>query len=176
MGGILSSKRHYLHFTKDKRDLPHDPLQSEPELLHYKYGAIWHDLQFPPLPFLLPEIEIKTDDSLGYTVKSFVCFLPEDHPLYIDHRRSVRNIAICRLVKELESCKLCCGVDAVGLTSQLFHHVFPIDEDPLMEGEQSGLFSNKGYWSSKDCCLLHGGQEDDTCPSCMVTCLVSQQI
>lgn len=118
-------------------------------------------------PFLLPEIEIMIDDSLGYTVKSFGCFLPEDHPVYIDHRRSVRNITICRLVKELESCKLCCGVDAVELTSQLFHHVIPIDEDPLMEGEQSGLFPNKGYWRSKDCCLLHGGQEDDTCLSCM---------
>ena len=58
-------------------------------------------------PFLLPEIEIMIDDSLGYTVKSFGCFLPEDHPVYIDHRRSVRNITICRLVKELESCKLC---------------------------------------------------------------------
>ena len=36
MVGILSSKRHYLQFTKDKwvLGLPHDPLQSGPELLH----------------------------------------------------------------------------------------------------------------------------------------------
>ena len=32
-------------------------------------------------PFLLPEMEIVVDDGLGFTVKVFGCFLPEDHPL-----------------------------------------------------------------------------------------------
>lgn len=32
-------------------------------------------------PFLIPEFEIIIDDSLGFTIKVFGCFLPEDHAL-----------------------------------------------------------------------------------------------
>ena len=117
-------------------------------------------------PFLLPEVEIMIDDSLGFTVKAFGCFLPEDHHLYLEHRRSVRNITICRLVKELESYKLCCGVEASELTSQLFHHVIPINEDPLQEGEQGELFPNKGYWRTKGCDLMNRGEAENACQAC----------
>ena len=54
-------------------------------------------------PFLLPEVEIMIDDSLGYTLKASGCFLPEDHPLYLEHRRSMRNISICTLVNDIEN-------------------------------------------------------------------------
>ena len=53
-------------------------------------------------PFILPEIEIAVDDCLGLTVKGFSYFLPEDHPLYLSHRRPVTNVTISRLVKELD--------------------------------------------------------------------------
>ena len=90
-------------------------------------------------PFLLPEVEIMIDDSLAYTVKAFGCFLPEDHPLYVTQRRSVRNISVCEIVRELECYKLCCGVEASKLTSQLFHHVIDINEEPLQVCEQGHL-------------------------------------
>ena len=106
------------------------------------------------------------DDSLGYTLKASGCFLPEDHPLYLEHRRSMRNISICSLVKDIESYKLCCGVEASELTSQLFHHVIPLSNDPLKD-EQDHLFPDKGYWRSKDCALMCDGGEDTTCQACM---------
>ena len=112
-------------------------------------------------PFLLPAIEIMID-----TVKAFGCFLPEDHLLYQEQWRWVRNVTIHTLVKELESYKLCSGVEAGKLTSQLFHHVVPINEDPLKEGEQGELFPHKGYWRSKECHLMCGGEEEAACPSC----------
>jgi len=107
-------------------------------------------------PFLLPEVEITCmiDDSLAYTVKAFGCYLPEDHPLYVTHRRSVRNISVCENVRELECYKLCCGVEASELTSQLFHHVIPINVDSLQACEQGEQFPNKGFWRSKDCHLM----------------------
>ena len=32
--------------------------------------------------FLLPELELIVDDSLGFTIKVYGCLLPEDHELY----------------------------------------------------------------------------------------------
>ena len=105
--------------------------------------------------FLLPEVERMIDDSLAYTVKAFGCFLPDDHPLYVTHRRSVRNISVCEILRELE-CYIFffCGVEASELTSQLFHHVIPINEDPLQACEQGEQFPNKSFWRSKDCHLM----------------------
>lgn len=85
---------------------------------------------------------------------AFACFLPEDHPLFVTHRRSVRNISVCEIVRELECYKFCCGVEASELTSQLFHHVIPINEDPLHACEQGEQFLNKTFWRSKDCHLM----------------------
>lgn len=63
-------------------------------------------------PFLLPEVEIMIDDSLGYTLKAFGCFLPEDHLLYIGHLCSMRNISICTAVVLLRTLKIInCAVE-----------------------------------------------------------------
>ena len=119
-------------------------------------------------PFLLPEVEIMIDDSLAYTVKAFGCYLPEDHPLYVTHRRSVRNISVCEIVRELECYKLCCGVEARELTSQLFHHVIPINVDSLQACEQGEQFPNKGFWRSKDCRLMCEKEVgEDACLQCL---------
>ena len=69
-------------------------------------------------------------------------------------------------MKELESYKLCCGVEASELTSQLFHHVIPINEDPLQEGEQGELFPNKDYWRTKGCDLMNRGEAENACQAC----------
>ena len=47
-------------------------------------------------PSLLPEMEIVVDDGLGFTMKVFGCFLPEDHPRYLDYKRTVTNVTIHR--------------------------------------------------------------------------------
>jgi len=82
-------------------------------------------------------------DSLVHTVKAFGCFLPEDHHLYVTHWHSV-----CEIVKELECYKLRCGVEAIKLTSQLFHHVIPINEDPFQACKQGEQFPKKDFWRS----------------------------
>eukprot|EP00794_Sanderia_malayensis_P013602 gene13602-15013_t len=42
-------------------------------------------------PFLLPEVEVIVDDSLGFTVKCYACYLPQDDPVYAEHRRTIRD-------------------------------------------------------------------------------------
>ena len=50
-------------------------------------------------PCILPEIEIITDDSLGFTVKVFGCFMLEDHSVYGLYMRSMCNITVQGLIK-----------------------------------------------------------------------------
>ena len=110
------------------------------------------------VPFLLPKIEIIVDDSLGFTVKVFGCYLPDDHSVYVEYRRTVRNVAIWKLVKQVEEYKLCSGVTTFELTSKLFHHVIPINEDSLEDGDQNQPFPNKGFWRTMGCFLICEGR------------------
>lgn len=52
-------------------------------------------------PYMLPQLEIIVDDGLGFTVKVYGCYLVEDHPLYLEYRRSMQNVTMSNLVKEL---------------------------------------------------------------------------
>ena len=72
-------------------------------------------------PCVLPEIEIVIDDSLGFTVKVFGCFMLKDHSVYGLYMRSMCNITIQGLIKELDCYKLCCGVEATEICSKLCH-------------------------------------------------------
>lgn len=44
------------------------------------------------IPYVLPKFEIVVDDSLEFTVRVYGCYFPENHPVYLDYRRTVRNI------------------------------------------------------------------------------------
>ena len=122
-------------------------------------------------PFLLPEMEIVVNNGQGFTVKVFGCFLPEDHPLYLDYKRTVTNVTVSMLVKELEAYKLCCGVNAAEHTGKLFHHhVIPLDDEgeDTNSGEDDEIsvqFPHKGYWRGKGCWLICD-KEDSECAAC----------
>lgn len=112
-------------------------------------------------PFLIPEKEIIVDDGLGFTVKVFGCFLPQDHPIYLRYKRSMTNVTISVLVKELESYKMCCGVKTTELSGKLFHHVIPADQ----EDEDKSQFGHNGYWRTTGCWLL-SSENETICSTC----------
>lgn len=101
---------------------------------------------------MLPEFEIIVDDSLGFTVKVFGSYLIEDHPLYLRYHRTVRNVTLSTLVKNLKDYTLCSGVDATEVTSKVYHHVIPIIHDSMEEQLQQ--FPHKGFWRARECSLL----------------------
>jgi hypothetical protein len=116
-------------------------------------------------PYMLPEFEIIVDDSLGFTVKVFGSYLIEDHPLYLRYRRSVQNVTLSTLVRNLKDYTLCCGVDATEVTTnsgKLYHHVIPISHDSMEE--QCQQFPHKGFWRARECSLLC--EKDDTGDVC----------
>lgn len=105
---------------------------------------------------LLPEKELIVDDSLGFTIKVFGCFLPETHDIYIKHLRSL-NVPVSNIVKEMDSYSLCAGIGSPCSGSQMssipVHHVIPIQVDPLaMDNHQ--MFPHEEYWRSNECLLM----------------------
>lgn len=92
-------------------------------------------------------------------VKAFGSFLVEDHELYLKYKRSMRNITVSMLVNELKSYKLCGGVNPTEITSKLFHHVVPLNQD-LTGDEDSEQFPHKGYWRVNGCVLLEDPPEN----------------
>ena len=102
--------------------------------------------------YVLPHLEIVIDESLGFTVKVFGSYLPEDHPLYLYYCRTVRKITVSNLLRQLEGYKLCDGVSTMELNAKLYHHVIPFSHDTFGEEEQQ--FPHKGFWRAKGCFLL----------------------
>ena len=105
----------------------------------------------------LPELELIIDDSLGYTIAVYECFLPEDHDLYSGFRRSMRNVTVSILIKELERSVICPGVSPKELSGQLVSHVIPKIVDPLYCSEDLNVperFPNKQFWQHRDCTPL----------------------
>ena len=104
-------------------------------------------------PYLLPELEIVVDDSLGFTVKVFGSYLIEDHPLYLKYSRSVQNVTLSTMVKNLGEYTMCCGVTTTKLVSKLYHRVIPINHDSMQDNDEQ-QFPHKAYWRSRNCSLL----------------------
>ena len=102
--------------------------------------------------YVLPHLEIVIDESLGFTVKVFGSYLPEDHPLYLYYCRTVRKITVSNLLRQLEGYKLCDGVSTIELNDKLYHYVIPLSHDTFGEEEQQ--FPHKGFWRAKGCFLL----------------------
>ena len=99
---------------------------------------------------LLPEIEIKIDDSLGCTISIFGWLSPEDHELHLEHLRAVWNITVSDLVKEVESQFICPGVQQHELSSAVVSHTVPKCVDPLFDDQDtSGSFPHLQYWRTR---------------------------
>ena len=118
--------------------------------------------------FLLPEFELIIDDSLGYTITVYGWFLPEDHELYTRSLRSVNNVTVSDLIRDIESRPVCPGVSPNELTAQVIPHVIPKIVDPLYcSDDESGfdMFPKKQFWRPSDCSVLCSPQSQ-LCTAC----------
>ena len=69
--------------------------------------------------YMLPHLEVIIDDSLAFNVKVYGCCLVHDQPLYLKYRRSMQNVTLSKLIKELEGFKLCTGIQACEITGKM---------------------------------------------------------
>ncbi|XP_068707882.1 uncharacterized protein [Montipora foliosa] len=114
----------------------------------------------------LPQLELVVDDSLGYSIIVYGWLLPDDHILYTQYLRSMKNITLSDLVRELiELFVVCPGIEQPELNSNIIHHVIPMSVDPLNSDDNGPEnYSFKEFWRSRKCQLLVQDLED--CASC----------
>ena len=94
---------------------------------------------------LVPKYELCIDDSLGYYISVYCWQLPTDHPLYTVNERSMRNITVSSLVKDLQSYPVCSGI-SMSLSSQhTINHVIPKCFDPHKLVDASDSEESLGY-------------------------------
>ena len=79
----------------------------------------------------LPELELIVDDSLGFTIIAYGWLLVDDHILYTEHLRSMKNIKLSDLVEEhTQGYIVCPGIEQSEMNSNIIHHVIPKSVDP----------------------------------------------
>ena len=83
--------------------------------------------------------------------------------MYSKYFRSVTNISVANLVKEIESHVVCHGVNAT-ISAHVVHHVIPKSVDHLTVEDNVNSFPHEEYWRVKDCEILCSGL--DQCARC----------
>ena len=78
--------------------------------------------------------------------------------MYSKYFRSVTNISVANLVKEIESHVLCHGVNAT-ISANVVHHVIPKSVDHLTVEDNVNSFPHEEYWRVKDYEILCSGLE-----------------
>lgn len=118
--------------------------------------------------FQLPEFEVIIDDSLGFTILVYGWFLPEDHQLYTQKLRSMNNVTVPDLLREIECQLICPGVQPIEFSGQIIPHVIPRTVDPLYCDDEGGFdsFPKKQFWRTADCSLLCNPASQH-CDACM---------
>eukprot|EP00795_Rhopilema_esculentum_P010443 gene10443-19147_t len=112
-------------------------------------------------PYIIPQLEVIVDESLAYTCAAYGHLLPDDHFLYKESKRSLRNITISKFLNDLSSLKLCLGVVDVRSDSLVTHHI-PCELE--LEKSDDNPSQPKHYLRAKDCSFLTRSAE--VCPSC----------
>ena len=95
---------------------------------------------------LSPKFEVIIDDSLAFTCALFGCVLLDTHEVYKQYNRSVTNITLSGLLKEISNFKICNGLAAY--TSGKHLHSLSCELD-IENYEQS-----KVYHRAQDCELI----------------------
>ena len=105
---------------------------------------------------MLPQLEVVIDDIVGFTLKVYGFYLPDDHQLYSQHFRSVTNYSVANLVKKIESHIVCNAVNAT-VSAHMVHHIIPKSVDHLTFEDNVNSSPHEEYWRVKDCEILRSG-------------------
>ena len=107
-------------------------------------------------PYVTPFIGITIDDGLGFTIKVLDWFLPEDHCIYKDNKRSMKNVSVVNLAKSINNFNLCKGIsDKSNSSKKILHHVV---QKSLVEDSDDGQalipFNSEIYYRVQSCIIL----------------------
>eukprot|EP00795_Rhopilema_esculentum_P004079 gene4079-20259_t len=108
---------------------------------------------------LIPKYEITIDVGLAFFVSVYGWFLRENNPIYTKNFRSLRNIFISNLIKDIEGYPICNGNSPIDISGNVVNHVIPTYQDPLSMDESSKQYPRKEYWCSIWCSIISPGEQ-----------------
>ena len=87
--------------------------------------------------FVVPQFEIYIQPTMAFVIRVFAWLLPNNHPLYLEHDKSMDNILISDLINLLSDYSLCAGVNCFGsnnITPHVIQKAFNIvDTSPAQQ-------------------------------------------
>ncbi len=126
------------------------------------------------LPFILPKFSWSVASELSFSVAVYNWFLPDDHSIYNDHKRSRKYTSISTILSTLETAQICEGLSKeehinalcedptpISGPSSVMKHTIPIERKHYEE--DGPPFQAHVYIRSENCELLCS---DIACPSC----------
>ena len=90
-------------------------------------------------PYLYPYIELTIDVSMGFICHIYCWQLPDNHFIYKNNRRSLRNQTINNLIQSLNNCTMCEGILKNDDKKNCMEHVVHC----TVENEDIGTVTNK---------------------------------
>lgn len=81
------------------------------------------------------------DDSLGFTISVYGWLLPEDYEIYTTNLRSICNITVCDLIRNINSLHICLSEEPFELSGNIVHNLIPKSIDPLFIDSDSDVNS-----------------------------------
>ena len=116
--------------------------------------------RFKKSPELLPRYEVIVDCSMEFSVFVYDWPLPDEHQIYRELRRSLKNIKIRDLLSKISNLELCGGVGEVSVSGTREHFV---QHERSSGDEERRGFNGVKYFRPDACCVLSTGP---TCASC----------
>ena len=109
-----------------------------------------------------PQLEIYVDTTLKFTVRVFGWVLPQDHLIYTENERSVKNVTLSSLMNDIEAFKLCGGLQNTAIMKHAFRaHCIPKKFDLFDETIRN---AETTFYRSESCILMCRGS--DVCQNC----------
>ena len=108
--------------------------------------------------YLIPEFTVILDDSLGFTIKVYEWFLPEDHEIYKINKRSLKNVTLSNLLNKIGSYTICSGTTIKEYNETLYLHQLAErncnNESEIDENSALAPFQSNLIFRVKNCSLL----------------------
>ena len=133
-------------------------------------NADWLKISRDDPVYIVPKFEIHIDSSLGFSVRVFGWFLPCNHQIYIECRRSDRTLTLTNLMHLVSGYNICKGINRACSTpnGNTKEHIIP-KHYKISDEDYDASTNQYEMLRSKACQILVSHQ---TCSEC--SCLIQQ--
>ena len=121
-------------------------------------------LEYADTKHALPVYSVTVDSGLGFSIAVFGWFLPDNHELYLEHKRSLFYVTISTLCNTIQSFSVCSGLehDMLEISAPILTHSVPLLTEEY--DEDGPPFQFDMYSRSKGCFVLC---HSDQCSDCL---------